>query len=474
MNLFSLSSTTSGRTALAVAERVLLGGVTFLVTILLGRWGGPAELGIFAIFFPLVFIAIAFQESLIIVPYMIYASTHPEGEARRQYLGSVLIHTAILNLAVAAAFGVGAAWFAFEASDAYAVASLMLAAAVPCVLLREFARRIVYAERRPDIAVVISGAVGAMQVAAMAGLYAAGYLTAASSFAAMGISSIAGGLAWLYWNRREIQLRGASVRDSFRLNWTLGGWSLGTQLSDIVSKHMFPWLLILATNEKTVGVFAACAVVASLPLPLHHALSNMLVPELVHTHRREGVRSARRLMLQATGLLSGVMVAYLLVVAVLSGHVLPWIYGAKFAGFAGTAQTLIVLAAAQVLNGAALPASRALLVFERPKQIFAAQVAGIVVNLALGVPLVAIWGIVGAAYATLAGATLRAGLIAWWYAEEARQSLHATADIQETALAGELISPAQCALQLAPSTSRRRHARAATPSIADSVPEGIS
>jgi O-antigen/teichoic acid export membrane protein len=442
-----------------------------MVTILLGRWGGPAELGLFAIFFPFVFIAIAFQESLIIVPYMIYATTHPEGEARRRYLGSVLIHTAFLNVAVALVFGIGAVWFAYDAFEPYAVASLTLAAAVPCVLLREFARRIVYAERRPDLAVVISGSVGAMQVAAMAALYAAGYLTAASSFAAMGISSIVGGVAWLYWNRREIQLRGASVRDSFRMNWTLGGWSLGTQLSDIVSKHMFPWLLILVSDEKTVGVFAACAVVASLPLPLHHALSNMLVPELVHLQHREGVRSARRLMRQATGLLTGVMFAFFLAVAVLSGSLLPWIYGDKFAGFAGTAQTLIVLAAAQLINGASLPASRALLVFRRPKEIFTAQVVGIVANLALGVPMVAYWGIVGAAYATFTGSALRAGLIAWWYVQQVRlKRLVPTAADDQTRLAEPEASDPST-LSHPPSVKRTQRAHAAP---ADSVMEGIS
>ena len=57
---------------------------------------GPEQLGTFSLFFPLVFIAIALQESLITAPYTVFAADH-DGDARRRYLGSVLIHTLVLG-----------------------------------------------------------------------------------------------------------------------------------------------------------------------------------------------------------------------------------------------------------------------------------------------------------------------------------------------------------------------------------------
>lgn len=417
MNIRTITSTLLGRAGLAIVERALLGGVTFLVTMLLGRWGGPAELALFVKFFPLVFIAIAFQESLVIVPYMVFWTNHAEGEARRQYLGSVLWHSLLLSGAIAAAFAIGATALLAAGFDRFAIVMLLLAAACPCVLLREFARRIVYAERNTDVAVAISGGVGACQLGVMAAIYLAlgGKLTATAAFVALAASSLAGGGAWLWFNRRKMQLRGAKIKESFAQNWTLGGWSLGTQVSEIVALYMYPWLLALVVDEQTVGVYAACAVLGAVLLPLHIALSNVLVPELVHVQRYAGVAATRRLTRQATLALGGVMVAFCAGVAAVSDQLVPWVYGDKFAGFEGTAATLMVVALSQLVAGAALPASRALLVFNCPQAIFYSQLTGIVVSIALGIPLIVRMGIVGAAYASLAGAAARAVLVAWNY-----------------------------------------------------------
>jgi O-antigen/teichoic acid export membrane protein len=409
------SSTTARLTSAAIAERALLGAVTFLATILLGRWAGPEELGLFAIFFPLLFVAIAFQESLIIVPYTVYASSHEGGDQRRRYLGSVLIHTGILGLILACLFLGATAWLAAKGANSFASLSLVLAAATPCVLLREFARRIVYADRKPAAAVVISGGVGALQLALMGALYASARLSAATAFGAIALSSLAGGLIWLALNWQSIQCRGAQVTQSFLQNWKLGGWNVATQVGEIVRTQMFPWLLAAAADEKTVGLYAACAVVAALPTPLQNALSNYLVPELVHVQKITGVAAVNRLTWQATAWLAGIMGAFCIFVAALSGRLVPWIYGDEFAGFAGTAHALIVVSVSQLFTGASLPAARALLVFKRPEQVCASHVAGVAANFALGVPMVVAWGIVGAAYAAFVGSALKAGLVMWWY-----------------------------------------------------------
>src|SRR5215208_6719718 len=97
MLLFNFKKLIASRTGAAIAERALLGAATLLVTVLLGRWSGPSELGLFLIFFPLLFVAIALQESLITAPYTVYSADHDDPARRRTYLGSVLNHTVILS-----------------------------------------------------------------------------------------------------------------------------------------------------------------------------------------------------------------------------------------------------------------------------------------------------------------------------------------------------------------------------------------
>ena len=420
MPWFTFNRTTVTRTGAAIIERALLGAATFLVTIMLGRWGGPQELGLFIIFFPLLFIAIALQESMITAPYTVYLANHEHADERRRYLGSVFSHTAILSAIVSALFAAGAIGMWLLGFSSFAIVAAVLAPVAPCVLLREFARRVVYADLKPEIAIAISGSVSALQLAMMAALHVSGRLDAASAFAAMGLSSLVVATAWLYLNRGSIQFRGTPTAADFRQNWTLGRWSVATQVGEIVRTQMFPWLLALAADKTTVGIFAACAVIAALPTPLHVALSNILLPQFVQLQKQGGVAAANRLVWQATGWLTAVMLLFFVVVSATSAWIVPWVYGPLYVG---TQQAVIVMALAQVVAGASLPAARALFVMQRPDQVFTSHLVGIIANIALGLPMVYFWGFTGAAYATLIGAVLKAVLGNWWYYVEVRQQL---------------------------------------------------
>ena len=419
--MLAFNKKTAQRTGAAIVERALQGTVTFLVTILLGRWAGAAELGLYSLVFTLVCVAIALQESLITAPYTVYALHHPEGEARRRYLGGVLAHSNILGVLLAVVAGVGATAFVRMGDAVYAHVSFALALALPCVLLREFARRIVYAEMKPEDAVAISGVTGAMQLVLMGALQAAGRLDATTALLTLAISSALGGGVWLFRRRSAFKFRGAPIREAFNQNWTVGKWSFATQVGEIVRTQMFPWLLAIAADNTTVGVFAACSAIAALPTPLHIAVSNLLIPQLIHAEKTGGVAAAHRLMWQATAWLAAVMAPFCLVVAIFGDRLVLWGYGSKFLGVAGIGHALLVLALSQLLNGVSLPAARALFALRGADKAFVSQMIGIVVNLALGLPMVERWGIVGAAYASLIGSALKAVLAAWWYAQGVRR-----------------------------------------------------
>lgn len=437
MNLLRFNPSKASLAAAAIVERALLGATTFAVTILLGRWSGPDELGLFIIFFPLLFIAIAIQESLITAPYTVYSADHSDRESRRSYLGGVLANTLALIALASIAFAVAAVVLFNIARPEPGWAAAALAAATPFVLLREFARRVVYAELKPQTAVAISGSVSLLQLAMMASLHLSGRLNAATSFAAMGASSAIVAAVWFFANRAMIQFRQAPGLAAFRKNWSLGSWSVATQVGEIVRTQMFPWLLAIVANDATAGVFGACAIVAALPTPLHVALSNILLPQFVQELKQRGAAAADHLMWQATGWLSGVMLAYFAVIAATSAWIVPTIYGGEYEG---TQHAVIILTLAQVFAGASLPAARALFVLHRPDQVFLSHLAGIVINLTLGVALVESWGIVGAAYATLAGAVIKAALGVWWYLAEARQQLAESPAIEIAPL--RVMSPA--------------------------------
>src|ERR1051325_11854112 len=61
----------SGMHALALADQAVVSGTSFLTSVLIGRWAGSSQLGIYAIGLSLLISVVAVQNSLISLPYTI-------------------------------------------------------------------------------------------------------------------------------------------------------------------------------------------------------------------------------------------------------------------------------------------------------------------------------------------------------------------------------------------------------------------
>jgi len=448
MKFPAINRSTAILTGSAIADRGFLGIAALLATVLLGRWAGPEELGVFALFAPIVFVAIALQESLITAPYTVYAMscTPPE---RRVYLGSVLLHTAALSGIIAIALATASAVAHFAGLQPYVAVTAILAPVVPCVLLREFARRVVYVEFRPALAALISVGVGASQLLIMAALHGAGGLTAVTTFVAMGVSSVLGGVAWLLCNRHVIQFQAAATRVALARNWFLGRWVTIAQVSEVLRIHIFPWLLALAVDERGVGVFAACAAVAGLSGPFQIAISNLLVAQFAAADHKGGVAATDCLVWRATTWITAAMSTFTLALILVSGELVPWIYGAEYVG---TQLPLVLLLVAHLVTALALPAARALFVLGRSDLDFACHAIGTVVTIVAGVPFVFWWGISGAAVASLLGSAIKAVVNLLLYHREVRRRSTAKLPggmVTQSAAAIRRSTAARCAASLA-------------------------
>src|SRR5205823_14271948 len=86
----------SGKDILAVLDQAVVSGTSFLTTILLWRWCGAGELGVYSLGFTLLVTWGCVQESLIALPYTIYRNRPLKGTSA-EYAGRVLIHQGLLS-----------------------------------------------------------------------------------------------------------------------------------------------------------------------------------------------------------------------------------------------------------------------------------------------------------------------------------------------------------------------------------------
>src|SRR4051794_14737588 len=152
----------SGKDVLAVLDQAVVSGTSFLTTILLWRYCGPGELGVYSLGFTLLVTWGCVQESLIATPYTIFRLRPLKGTPA-EYAGAVLIHQMMLSavaLLSLAAVGVVASWTG--RFPGLAAVTWVLALATPFALLREFGRRFAFAHLGMAEALVIDGVVSVL------------------------------------------------------------------------------------------------------------------------------------------------------------------------------------------------------------------------------------------------------------------------------------------------------------------------
>jgi O-antigen/teichoic acid export membrane protein len=396
----------TGKHALALVDQTAVSGTSFLTTVLVGRWCGAEELGVYSLAFSLAVAWGCVQEALVALPYIVYHHRQPLG-TREQYAGSVLVLQWLLSLVALAALAVAAV----ALSGGGAVPGLgrvlwALAAVTPLTLLRDFARRFAFAHLRMAEALVLDLAVAGVQLLALVWLAWAGGLSAATAYLALGVACAGPVALWLYLTRRSFDLRGARVGQALRLSWSLGKWQFAAQLTLTAQGYFIHWLLAWTVGEKATGVYAACMTVALFANPLILAAGNALMPRAAQARAEGGGAALRRVVGATTLLLAGAMALFVAAVALAGERVMALLYRGEYAGHG---PTLTVLALAMLVSALGLPAANGLAALERTDVVFKTSAAALALSVLLVPVLVARWGVAGAAYGFLAGNLAGAG-----------------------------------------------------------------
>lgn len=391
----------TSRPVLSIADQGVVSAGNLLSVVIITRVCTQAEYGLYALAFTLVVAFAIAQQSLITEAYKVFVH-RVEGEARRRYTGSTLLHQMVFALVATVGLGGAALAGALGGGDG-AVAGVLapLAAVMGLILVKEYARQINFALLRPGQALCLDGAVAGVQVALLAGLAWTGNLTAATAVLALGGAAGLSGLAWLGLRWRSFAPSRAEAGTDFWKNWTFGRWIFAYGILFTASVQSYPWIINVFHGPEATGVYGACFMVVNLMTnPLVIGLGSFLGPKMAQAYALGGADALAPVVGKASMFFVVALGAFCAALFFVGGWILVLLSGEKYAGFG---MVVFVLGLAQLAWAYTVPANSALYAMERSEVGFRALLFALGVTLTVGAGLVWARGPLGAAFGLLAG-----------------------------------------------------------------------
>jgi O-antigen/teichoic acid export membrane protein len=381
--------------ALAIGDQTFFAGTHFLLNVVLARWLSPVEYGAFALAYS-VFVLLASVHNATFVEPMLVFGAGKYRERLNEYLGILIRGHFLLMVPVGLLTAAAALAIMHWTSVTVGHAFLMLAFAIPFILLLWLLRRAFYVELQPGWAmlgavlyfVVLAGLIFLFQKAHQLSTVTALAMMSAAAF-------IVSGFLLLRLRPRLIAAhQGLDSIDVAKSHWSYGRWSIAASAVGWIPLNIY--YLVLPLWFGLAGTAALRALI-NLINPILHiliALGSLLLPILVRNRRNGGKTSMNHTMLVSLAIFlagSGLFSCLLWVFRAQAFHLF---YGGKYEFGSGALFLLLVSLMGMCITtvlGAGLMA------MERPDGNFWSYIAASVLTLAVGVPLAALRGVEGAA-----------------------------------------------------------------------------
>ncbi len=389
-----LVGTTGRKSMVSLFDQGLVSGTNFFASVVVGRFGGPAELGLYFLGFTLISVLTTAQISLISVPYTIYTHRHDHRD-RRTYAGSVLTHQMLLSAVVVLALALVSLvlWSTGNYPRGAAVAGI-LTVGIPFVLLREFARRICFAHMKISSGLLIDICTVAIQVAVLVWLSHSGQLNAVSALATLGVACAVSSIGWLWISRAQFHIVVRQALDDLTHNFRLAKWVFASECGASLLTLSGPWLTAAMLGKKEAGMYAACLTLAQAVNPLLFGTHNVLAPRAAQAFVAGGMQEVRRVILVVMLFLGLTLLGWCVLLAVCGESLITALYGARYPE---TMWIAGMLAAVVLVRSLGVVSLLGLQTIERPEFGLWANLASLAVLLVVAPMLIPHWGVFGVA-----------------------------------------------------------------------------
>ena len=321
-----------GREAWALADQAVVSATNFLTNVMLARFMGLHEFGIFVLAWMSVLFVNSLQAALIVAPMMSIGPKQEEKD-RPSYFGAVVTHELILVsfsfVLVFVALKVSSGFF--RHADLQHLA-LPLAVSAFAYQMQDFVRRYFFATRQSSHALANDALSYLPQLPILLLLHRAGHLNSATALWVMAGTSIVGMGAGWFWVER-IELHWDWIRAIWRRHWKLSRWLTASALLQWISGNLFLLAAPVYYGAAAAGVLKASQNLMGVTHIWFQGLDNVVPVETARRLREGGVHSMLAYTRSVVIKWGGLTLLFATIMAVAPGFWLRLIYNSQMAQY---------------------------------------------------------------------------------------------------------------------------------------------
>ncbi len=399
---------------IALYDQSLISAVNFGGNLLIARFLGISNFGLFGMILSIIVIFNTLQMSAIVSPMMTIGAKIP---ARREprYYAVVWIHSLLYALVTSVLVG-GIIFLIGLLAPRWPLQRYALLAAVTNLAfqMQDFTRRYYFARRRPGMAFIVDlisyggqllalGLVLGLQIGR--GVNAALAVIAATCAAALVV-------AWL--SPGKLARPGIMHRYVLIRHWRFARWLVATSGFRILPSYVYVGAAVTFLGPAAMGGLRAAQKLMGLTHVLYQGLLNIVPREAARRYNQRGIPALRRYLWQVFGLTGGSTLGVSIIAAIGAPFWLHLVYGAEYTRYA----LLLQLFAVQYLFASTtLPLVAGLNALERSRGIFIGSLTQGALVILLVVPMMRWLGITGVVFMSLLISVVYFAMLGgalWW------------------------------------------------------------
>jgi len=418
---------TGGGTAKSASKRALLTTVdqtfasasNFIVGVAVARIAGRAGLGAFALAYAIWLVLASMHRALVTDPMAIENDArHHEAVARLQRGLSGEIALSVVSAAAVLLVGLA---LLFGGQRAFGLGLVAIAPWLPFLVVQDYWRWIGFMQRKPGKSLANDTLFNVVQAACFVAIFLAGSRSIVLVIGAWGAGATVASLFGLWQFSVRPRVLGGFA--ALRSRWHMSKWLAGQSLTSWGASQAIVLVAGAILGPASLGGLRAALTLVSGPtLVLVMAGGSIGLPEASRALAEKGYPGLRRvsLFVAGAGVASVCVVATL--VGTMGGTLLRVIYGGSFAQYWPAADFFAV---STLILTFSLAPTLVLKTSKQTRSLFKVQLIGLITSLISVAVLALLFGVTGAAAATLASATVSVTLMLRYERTARRELLRA-------------------------------------------------